>query len=90
MLGVHEKITPFARGDFLTGAKISRDSGATIGAGGSCPPFSNFSIFYVFIPTPFNALPPPPVLEFMATPLVLDSRLEQKRKYTEHVKFEQS
>jgi len=60
MLGVHEKITPFARGDFLTGAKISRDSGATIGAGGSCPPFSNFSIFYVFIPTPFNALPPPP------------------------------
>jgi len=27
MLGVHEKIAPFARGDFLTGAKISRDTG---------------------------------------------------------------
>jgi len=27
MLGVHEKIAPFARGDFLTGAKISCDTG---------------------------------------------------------------
>jgi len=30
MLGVHEKIAPFARGDFVMGAKISRDTGLSV------------------------------------------------------------
>jgi len=30
MFGVHEKFAPFARGDCLTGAKISRDTGICI------------------------------------------------------------